>query len=100
MRLKPLIQFISSFSDEMQKRNITGYAGSIAFFLVLSSIPLFVLFSLFIPTMGINQTDFTAFFTSIVPTYATSFIASLISEAYNMSGAIFPVSLLILLFTC
>lgn len=100
MRLKPLVQFFSSFSDEMQKRNITGYAGSIAFFLVLSSIPLLVLFSLFIPAMGINQNDFTVFFTSIVPASSISFIAALISEAYNMSGAIFPVSLVILLFTC
>lgn len=100
MKLKPVIDFTRSFSKEMKKRNIDGYAGSISFFLVLSSIPILVLSSLFIPALGVNQADFIAFLTSIVPPSATDFLSSLVSEAYNISGAIFPLAVLILLFTC
>lgn len=46
---------VKAFIDEMGKRNMGAYAGSIAFFFLLSMIPILILTSILLPLVGYSE---------------------------------------------
>lgn len=91
---------IKSFTNGMMKRNLGTYAGSTAFFFLLSIFPTLILFSAAIPSLGISETDFIMTIEALIPDVAYSLVYSIVSEAYNMSFTLVPITILMLLWTC
>lgn len=91
---------IDSFIGEMAKRNVGAYAGSTAFFFLLSMVPTLILFSTAIPMIGLSKTAFIQMLESVIPGASNHYIYSIVSEAYKMSGSLLPITVIMLLWTC
>lgn len=91
---------VKAFIDEMGKRNMGAYAGSIAFFFLLSMIPILILTSILLPLVGYSEADFVHLMTSIVPVQAIPAVRRIIHEAYRLSGTVLPMTLLFDLVLC
>lgn len=91
---------VKAFIDEMGKRNMGAYAGSIAFFFLLSMIPILILTSILLPLVGYSEADFVHLMTSIVPVQAIPAVRRIIHEAYRLSGTVLPMTLVALIWSC
>ncbi|MDC7294069.1 YihY/virulence factor BrkB family protein [Butyrivibrio sp. DSM 10294] len=92
-----LIAMSKDFAVRMQKKNIAAYAGSTAFFLILSLIPLLVTLSSVLPYTTVTETDLVEAVVDIAPDFADDIMTKLISEAYEKSVAIFSISAIVTL---
>lgn len=90
-----LIALARDFAKRMQKKNMAAYAGSTAFFFILSFIPLLILLSSLLPYTSLTQEDLVRVMVEVTPDFADSVMVRLISEAYQESVAVFSISALI-----
>ncbi|WP_081671234.1 YihY/virulence factor BrkB family protein [Butyrivibrio sp. XBB1001] len=90
-----LIALAKDFANRMQKKNMAAYAGSTAFFFILSFIPLLILLSSAIPYTSLTQEDLIRVMVEVTPDFADSVMIRLISEAYQSSVAVFSISALV-----
>jgi membrane protein len=90
-----LIAMATDFANKMQKKNMAAFAGSTAFFLILSLIPLLILLSSLLPYTSLTEQDLVRVITEITPDFADDIIVRLVSEAYEESIAVFSISALV-----
>ncbi len=90
-----LIAMAKDFANKMQKKNMAAFAGSTAFFLILSLIPLLILLSSLLPYTSLTEQDLVRVITEITPDFADDIIVRLVSEAYEESIAVFSISALV-----
>ena len=90
-----IIGLARDFATRMQKKNIAAFAGSCAFFFILSLIPLLIMMSSFLPYTNLTEVDLVRIFAEITPDFADSLIAGLVDEAYDASIAVFSISALV-----
>ena len=90
-----LIALAKDFAGRMQKKNIAAYAGSTAFFLILSLIPLLIMLSSLLPYTTFTEEDLIRVLADITPDFADDLISGLINEAYQRSIAVFSLSALV-----
>lgn len=90
-----LIALARDFTNRMQKKNMAAFAGSTAFFFILSLIPLLILLSSIIPYTSLTETDLLRVMKELTPDFADDIIARLIGEAYQESVAVFSISALV-----
>lgn len=98
--MKHIKIMIMSFIDEMLKRNLGAYAGSTAFFFLLSLIPILILSSTLIPLIGISQESFVQFFSTLSPDVIDQYLEIIMKDAFNMSSAVLPLTVIILIWSC
>ena len=89
-----LVALARDFADRMQKKNMAAFAGSCAYFFIISMVPLLILISSALPYTAISQADLVRAITSITPDFADSIIIGLIEESYDRSVAVFSLSAL------
>ncbi len=89
-----LIDMAKDFADRMQKKNMQAYAGSTAFFFILSLIPLLILLSSCLPYTSLTQADLVRVMTELTPKFADDIIERLVAEAFEQSLAVFSISVL------
>ncbi len=89
-----LVALVRDFATRMQKKNIAAYAGSCAYFFVISLVPLLVLISSLLPYTAVTEADLARALTSITPDFADDIVLKLIEEAYEKSVAVFSISAL------
>ncbi len=94
MVLFQLIGLARDFSKKMQKKNIPAYAGSCAYFLIISIVPLLILLSSLLPYTALTEADLIKAFNEILPDFANPIVVRLIDEAYEKSVAVFSISAL------
>lgn len=94
MVTKQLLRLARDFSIKMQKKNIAAYAGSCAYFFIISIVPLLILLSSLLPYTALTEADLIRAFTEITPDFANPIVMRLIDEAYAESVAVFSVSAL------
>ncbi len=82
------------FAYRMQKKNIAAFAGSCAYFFVLSIVPLLVLISSLLPYTAISEADLSRAITNITPDFADRIVLKLVEETYDQSVAVFSISAL------
>ena len=87
------------FGDKMQKKNISVFAASCAYFFMVSVVPLLILLSSIIPYTAVTQEDLIKVVTDLMPGFAEGFMIRLINETYQRSVAIFSVSAIITVWT-
>lgn len=88
-----------TFANAMSKRNLATNAASIAFYLFISLIPMFVLLCSELPFTGISKAELTKAVTDITPEMVGGLISSMISQAYSVRIGVFSVSIIILLWS-
>ena len=89
-----LIALAMDFGYKMQKKNIAAFAGSCAYFFIISIVPLLILISSTLPYTAITEADLIKALTDITPDFADSIITRLIDQAYEQSVTVFSVSAL------
>ena len=89
-----LISLGRDFAYKMQKKNIAAFAGSCAYFFVISIVPLLILISSTLPYTAVTEADLIKAFSDITPDFADAIILRLIDEAYEQSVAVFSISAL------
>lgn len=91
---------LASFLLELRKRHLQVYAGSTAFFFLLSIVPLMILAGVMVPVLGIKQEVFMDFLSSLSPDVIDIYIERIVMEAYSLSNSLLPVTMIILLYSC
>lgn len=90
-----LIAMGKDFATRMQKKNIAAYAGSTAFFFILSLIPLLAFLSSLLPYTGLTEGDLIRVINEFTPDFADDIMSGLVTEAYEQSIAVFSISALV-----
>lgn len=88
-----------TFAQAMGKRNLATNASSIAFYLFISLIPMFVLLCSELPFTGISRSELTDAVTKITPEMVRGLLTSMIAQAYNSRVGVFSVSIVMLLWS-
>lgn len=96
MRLvKRFFQFIMRFMDKLQKAHIGAYSAQAAFFLMLSGIPLMMLFLALIQYTPMTKSAFLEFLDSVFPSVVMPFVLKVTEEVYTKSLTLISVSAII-----
>ena len=69
-----LISLGKDFAYKMQKKNIAAFAGSCAYFFIISIVPLLILISSTLPYTAVTEADLVKALTDITPDFADSII--------------------------
>ena len=89
-----LIALAKDFAQRMQKKNMAAFAGSCAYFFIISIVPLLILISSTLPYTAVTEADLIKALSDITPDFADAIILRLIDEAYEQSVAVFSISAL------
>ena len=89
-----LLALAKGFAFRMQKKNIAAYAGSCAYFFMISIVPLLIFMSSLLPYTALTASDLSRAITEITPDFADDIALRLISETYEQSVAVFSISAL------
>ncbi len=89
-----LLALAKDFAFRMQKKNIAAYAGSCAYFFMISIVPLLIFMSSLLPYTALTASDLSRAITEITPDFADDIALRLISETYEQSVAVFSISAL------
>jgi len=89
-----LIALARDFAQRMQKKNMAAFAGSCAYFFIISMVPLLILITSAIPYTAISQSDLERAILGITPDFSDSIVKGLIDESYDRSVAVFSISAL------
>lgn len=80
------------FSRQMNRKNISAFAASTAFFLFLSLIPMLILLCAIIPYTAITEANLMTFITELTPGIMDSLAVSVIEDVYDKSAGILSVA--------
>ena len=89
-----LLALTRDFAQRMQKKNMAAFAGSCAYFFIISMVPLLILITSALPYTAISQADLERAILGISPDFADSIVKGLIDESYDRSVAVFSISAL------
>ena len=89
-----LIALARDFAQRMQKKNMAAFAGSCAYFFIISMVPLLILITSAIPYTAISQSDLERAILGITPDFSDSIVKGLIDESYDRSVTVFSISAL------
>ena len=92
---KGLTRLAFDFADKMARKNIGAFAASTAFFFFLSLIPILVLLSSLLPYTHLREIDLINAITALTPDIADGMVTQIIQEAYEKSGGILSVSIIV-----
>lgn len=90
--LHKLFIILRDFSAQMKKQNISAFAASTAFFLVLSIVPMLILICTIIPYTPLTEENLVRAVTEITPDRMDFLVESLIAEVYDKSAGILSVA--------
>ena len=89
-----LLALTRDFAQRMQKKNMAAFAGSCAYFFIISMVPLLILITSALPYTAISQADLERAILVISPDFADPIVKGLIDESYDRSVAVFSISAL------
>ena len=95
MDWKTLKRLFTDLSDMIKSKNIMSFAGSAAFFFVLSMIPMMMTMCSLLPFTSIGLEELTAAIVSVLPGFARGIMVMLIADAYYESVSLISFSALI-----
>lgn len=80
------------FAKQLNKKNISAFAASTAFFLFLSLIPMLILLCSIIPYTPLTEANLMAFITEITPDIVDSLVVSIIADVFDKSAGVLSVA--------
>lgn len=90
--LQKFIFVCRDFSRQMNKKNISAFAASTAFFLFVSFIPMLILLCAIIPFTAITEANLMVFITDLTPNIVDSLVITIIEDVYGQSAGIISVA--------
>lgn len=96
---KKPVREIVSFASEIGRKSVAANSASIAFYVFISLIPMFILLCSQLPMTGISKAEMTAAVNQLVPETISNLLTSIISEAYRSRIGVFSFSIIILLWS-
>ena len=108
MKIKSVIRKIKSnkivresiaFVNAMGERSVAPSSASIAYYLFISIIPIFILLCSQLPLTGITKSELSSAVTNLLPPSIKVLVSSIITEAYYSRVGVFSVSIIILLWS-
>ena len=97
--IKKIYGFCVNFSIAFNKKNLSDYAASAAFFLFLSLIPLLMLLFSILPYTVVTEQELLEITLRYIPDTMDGFITGIINEIYANSGGIITISVLVTLWS-
>lgn len=97
--MKKIILFCNNFSIAFNKKNISDYSASAAFFLFLSLIPMMMLVFAILPYTGVSEEVMIGLVLRATPPTMETFVSGIISEIYERTAGIITVSIVITLWS-
>ena len=98
-KTRQLYGFLINFSAAFNRKNVSDFAASAAFFLFLSLIPIMVLVISILPYTFLTEEMLLGMVLRAVPEVTDSFVADIITEIYAGSYGVVTVSILITLWS-
>lgn len=94
-RLKKIYIILYDFSMQIKKANLASFAGSTAFFLFLSLVPMLMVICSVIPYTPLTENDIVIAFTDVTPDMADALVESIINEVYTESAGVMSLAILV-----
>lgn len=89
---KRILYIFNDFGRQMNKKNISAFAASTAFFLFLSLIPMLILLCAIIPYTTLTEANLMSFVTDFTPDILDSLVVSIIADVYDQSAGVLSIA--------
>lgn len=90
--LKRIFYIFGDFNRQTNRKNISAFAASTAFFLFLSLIPMLILLCSIIPYTSITEANLMTFMTDLTPDMVDSLVVSIIEDVYDKSAGVISIA--------
>ncbi|MGN0341501.1 MAG: YihY/virulence factor BrkB family protein [Roseburia sp.] len=90
-----MIGNVKAFMDKCKRDNINAFAAQTAFFLILSIIPFFMVFSALLQYTPVTEGMLLDMINHVMPEYIAPFMVSVINEVYTRSIGIVSVAVIV-----
>lgn len=97
--IKRLYLTFYTFSKQLQRDNIAAYASSMAFFFLLSIIPILLIGCVILSYLPFTEDMIVAVVEEYTPGFLDSIIESLVAQVYNQYEGILPVAIVVMLWS-
>ncbi len=97
--MKKLFYIGKDFQMHMNRKNISAFAASTAFFLFVSLIPILVLLCAIIPYTTLTKANLMTFMTDITPDMVDSLVISIIEDVYAKSAGVISIAAITILWS-
>lgn len=90
--LKKLYIIFEDFNRQMNKKNISSFAASAAFFLFLSLVPMLIMLCTIIPFTHLTENNLLNAITEITPDMLDPLIINIVSDVYDKSAGVLSIA--------
>ena len=90
--VKRIFYIFQDFGKHMNRKNISAFAASTAFFLFLSLIPMLILLCSIIPYTPITEANLMSFFIELMPDVLDSMVTGIIVDVFDKSAGILSIA--------
>lgn len=97
--VKKIFYIVRDFQLHMNRKNVSAFAASTAFFLFISLIPILILLCAIIPYTALTKANLMTFMTDITPDVVDSLVVSIIEDVYAKSAGVISIAAITLLWT-
>ena len=99
MTLRKIYIRFKAFSKHLQKNNIGAYASSMAFFFLLSLVPMLIIACAIMRYMPVSESTMTEVLVDFLPGFLGNAILNIFSQAYEQYQAALPIAIIVLLWS-
>lgn len=92
--IKKLYLIMQDFSKQMNRKNISSFSASTAFFLFLSLVPMLIMICTIIPFTPLTQENLINSIAVVMPDMMNPLMLSIISDVYDASAGVLSIAIL------
>jgi len=92
--MKRIYSAVKNFTGQMKRKNISAFAASTAFFLILSTVPMLIMICAVIPYTPVTQKNLQEAVTQLTPDMIDELVIRLISEVFDKSAGALSIAAL------
>ena len=96
---KKLYLIIYTFGKQLQRDNIGAYASGIAFFFLLSMIPILSIAGIILVHSPVTENEILYILMTYTPDFLDSYIEDFVPQIYESSGTVLPIAIITLLWS-
>lgn len=97
--IKRIYLIFYTFGKQMQRDNIGAYASSMAFFFLLSVVPILLIGTVILSYLPFTEEMVVSTLEQFTPGFIDDVIENLVSQVYNQSQGILPIAIIVMLWS-
>ncbi|MBR3635392.1 MAG: YihY/virulence factor BrkB family protein [Lachnospiraceae bacterium] len=97
--IKRLYLIFYTFGKQLQRDNIGAYASSMAFFFLLSVVPILLIGTVILSYLPFTEEMVVSTIEQFTPGFIDNIIEDLVSQVYNQSQGILPIAIIVMLWS-